>query len=57
MPVTTRSQSRLAAAAEAAVDYVSEQERSRQSCALDDFPWLALQRPAAPGEPLLDKLP
>ena len=36
---------------------MSEQNRSRQGSVLDGFPWLALQRPAAPGEPLQDRLP
>ena len=57
MPVTTRSQSPLAAAAEAAVDFVSEENRSRRRQALDDFPWLVLRRPESPGELLQDRLP
>ena len=57
MPVTTRRQSRLAAAAEAVVDLVSEENRSRRGQALDVFPRLALRRPESPGDLLQDRLP
>ena len=57
MPVTSRSQSRLAATVEQGLAYVAEEYHRRHVEALNDFPCLALRQFHPWVEPLTDRRP